>query len=122
MRRTTRRIALGAIGASLALGCSSDPRAAPPANTETTTINEHQARSLALKHYRNLTRGLHMRHPRTGELMPFPDLTEDYFQHVESLGDVWLVRAEPPAGWTVIMRVDKKGDWVEVLRWSFAPA
>ena len=45
--------------------------------------------------------------------MPLPDLTEDYCQFAESVGDAWLVRAQPPAGWTV--RVDKKGAWVEVL-------
>jgi hypothetical protein len=99
------------------VGCGPEGRG-PSRDAQAPIVDEQLARQRALEQYRRLFKGLYLKGPRSGELIPFPDLDDNYFRIVESRGDAWLVRSGSETGLSIVARVAKTGDLVEITSWS----
>lgn len=85
---------------------------------ETPNITRDQARSLVLGRYRQLFSDKFLLNPLSNKHYPWPPLSERDFDSIEESPNYWSVRADPETGVTVDARVDKKGQWIELLRVS----
>lgn len=91
-----------------------------PAQRPAAEITREQARKLAHQKYQDVIAGLYVRIAVPDRYVMFPRLALADFKHVDDLGDAWSVYLDPPAGFTVKLRVSKDGKWVELTEAGFS--
>lgn len=100
--------------------CAPPTSKTEPAAVREPQVDQRQARELALQKYRRLFANAYLKDPVTGDFRRYAPLNIERFSSVQASGNAWLVQTEGDAGWQVVARVDKGGDWVEIVKVDYA--
>lgn len=73
-----------------------------------------------MERYRQLFADKYMLNPVDGKYYPFPTLDVSAVTRVDLRPEAFLVHATPPSGVSIEARVDRAGQWTEVVRVVFS--
>lgn len=84
-------------------------------------IEESTAKQLLIERYQQLFAGKYYLNVVDNKHYPFPEIESGDFDRVMRDKIAWNLEIVPPAGLTVIGRVDLRGEWAELTTVHFAP-
>jgi hypothetical protein len=87
---------------------------------DSSAIDGAAARRLFVARYQQLFGDKYFLNPVDGKYTRFPEIEPDSIDSLERTPGAWSIKATPPAGVSVVGRVDLQGRWVDIESVSFA--